>query len=410
MAGYVVTKTNWDALLENDYVHHKIAEAVNTSAPFRDKLKRVGPTHGRQRIYAVQVGTSQGQGARAELASMPNFGAGEYVDTAVTAVYNYAPFKASGPSLVFGSQKAFAEFGTRIIKDTVQGFKLFTGRQAWGDSQGTLALVNGAILAGTNTVAVDSAYGVLWGSLSTNTTFLIKRKMMIQFGSENNGGAGYEVSTVTATGFTFTPVLANNVADNTKISMLGSADLELTGALAFAATGAMMTTLGLASTTYNGISRTTYPEWDGNVINAGAALSLALIRSMRDTIYKRTDNEETNLLIMSTEVARDYEALLQPGQRFVPATKLEGGHTILEHDGQRLSKDSRAPVKAMFFFDTAHIAWMQPEDPNWKRDEGGGIMRTVPGEDSSSALYRWYSQLDCDEPRRQGYIFNLTVS
>jgi hypothetical protein len=404
---YVVTKANWDALLENDYVTGKIAEAINVAAPFREEIKRVGMTSGRMRIYGVQVGASQGQGARAELGGMPGYGAGEYQDATVTTKYNYAPFKISGPAETFGSKKAFAEFGVRIIKDTVQGFKLFVGRQTWGDGQGTLAMVNGAIVAGVTTVTVDSAFGVLWGSFAGNTTFLIKRKMMVQFGTENNGGLGYEVATVTGTTFTFTPALANNVADNVNISMLGSANLEITGALAFAATAAMMTTLGLASTVYNGINRTTFPEFEGNVINAGAALSLALIRSMRDTIYKRTDDEESNLMIGSTEMARDYEALLIAGQRFVPPTKLEGGHTILEHDGLRFSKDSRAPAKALFFFDTKHIAWAQGEEPNWLKD-ASGIMRVVPGQDAKEALYRWYSELDVDEPRRQGYIFNVT--
>lgn len=407
MAGFVATLANWDALLQEDYVQGQIVSAINIATPFRDTLKRVGMTSGRERVYAVKVGASQGQGARAEGANMPNYGAGEYQDCTLKARYNYAPFKITGQSEEFGSRRAFVEFAMQILKDTKEGLRLFTGRQCWADGQGILALVNGALLAGASTVVADSAYGVLWGSLATNTTFLIKRKMVVQFGTEDNSGQGYQITGVTATGFTITPPLANAVADNATITILGSGGLEIEGLLIGGATAAFQTTLGLASTIYHGINRTNFPEWEGNVINIAAALTLTGIRTLRDTIYKRTDDEESNLFMCSTEMVADYEALLQPGQRFVPAVKLEGGHTIIEHDGLRISKDSRAPIKAIFLMDTKCIAWAQTRDPHWLQD-GQGIMRVVPGQDAKEALLKWYSNLDFEEPRRVGIGYNVT--
>lgn len=405
---FVASLANWDALLQEDYVQGQIVSAINIATPFRDTLKRVGMTSGRERVYAAKVGASQGQGARAEGANMPQYGAGEYQDVTLKARYNYAPFKVTGQSEEFGSKKAFVEFAMQILKDTKEGLRLFTGRQCWGDGQGTLALVNGALLAGATTIVVDSAFGVLWGSLATNTTFLIKRQMSVQFGTDDNSGQGYRVTSVGATSFTIAaPGLAANVADNATISVLGSANLEIEGLLVGGATAAFMTTLGLASTIYHGINRTNFPEWEGNVINYAAALSLTGIRALRDAIYKRTDDEESNLFICSTEMVADYEALLQPGQRFVPATKLEGGHTIIEHDGLRISKDSRAPIKAIFLMDTKCIAWAQTQDPHWLQD-GQGIMRVVPGQDAKEALLKWYSNLDFTEPRRVGIGYNVT--
>lgn len=405
---FIASLANWDALLQEDYVQGQIVSAINIATPFRDTLKRVGMTSGRERVYGAKVGASQGQGARAEGASMPQYGAGEYQDVTLKARYNYAPFKVTGQSEEFGTKKAFVEFAMQILKDTKEGLRLFTGRQCWGDGQGTLALVNGALLAGAMVITVDSAYGVLWGSLATNTTFLIKRKMAVQFGADDNSGAGYQITAVGATTFTIAaPGLAANVADNATISVLGSANLEIEGLLVGGATAAFMTTLGLASTIYHGINRTNFPEWEGNVINYAAALSLAGIRSLRDAIYKRTDDEESNLFMCSTEMVADYEALLQPGQRFVPATKLEGGHTIIEHDGLRISKDSRAPIKAIFLMDTKCIAWAQTRDPHWLQD-GQGIMRVVPGQDAKEALLKWYSNLDFEEPRRVGIGYNVT--
>lgn len=405
MAGFVANLANWDALLEEDYVKKQIVDAINVATPFRDELKRVGATSGRERVYSAKVGASQGTGARPEGASMPNYGAGEYQPVKVHAKYNYSPFKLTGQAESFGTEKAFVEFGLQILQDTKEGLRLSIGRQTWGDGQGILALVNGALLAGATTVTCDSAYGVLWGSFAGLTTFLIKRNMQLQFGTEDNSGQGYKVTSVGTATFVISPPLANNVADNATISILGSANNEIVGALAFVATASFSTTLGI-STTYNGIDRSLFPEWEGNVVNANAALTLALIRATRDAIYKRTDDEESDLMMGGTEMARDYEALLVAAQRFTPPEKLRGGHTMLSHDGLDFSKDSKAPAKALFFFHSKSLAWMETEPPNWLRD-GQGIMRVVPGQDAKEALLRYYGNLDATQPRRQAVLFNI---
>lgn len=415
MSAYVATLANWDALLQEDYVQGQIVDAINTATPFRDTLKRVGMTTGRERMYVAKVGASQGVGARVEGASNPPYGAGEYQNVTLKAKYNYATFKITGQSEEFGTKAAFVEFGLQILKDTKEGLRLFTGRQCWGDGQGILALVNGALLAGVSTATVDSAYGVLWGSLATNTTFLVKRRMTVSFGAEDNNGLGYTITSVTGTTFNFTPPLANNVADNVGVYNNGSYSAsdatrpEIEGILKFGATAAFQTTLGLGTTVYHGIDRSLFPEWEGNVINVGAALSLTNIRTMRDTIYKRTDDEESNLFMCSTEISRDYEALLQPAQRFTPPTVLSGGHTILEHDGLRIAKDSKAPIKSYVLDDTKTVAWAQTKDPHWQQD-GQGIMRVVPGQDAKDALLKWYANLDKEQPRRCGIAYNITTS
>lgn len=410
MAGITVTTTEWDKLLQEDYIQKEIVSAVDNSTPFKDRLGRKGMTHGRQRVYAVKVGMSQGQGARAENASMPAYGAGEYKNATVTSKYNYAPFQVTGQSLEFSTRAAFVEFGMQLLKDTKEGLNNFVGRQCWGDGSGKLALMNGAKVTGDTSATIDSAYGVLWGSLAGNTTFLFKRNMLIQFGTEDNSGAGYKVTAITGTTITFTPALAANVADNVIIYSLGSKDLEIEGWLKIVATSSFMTSeLGLANDTYHNIDRSDFPEWEGNVLNGNAALTLALIRTIKDTVFKRTNNEETNLCINSTEVTRDFEALLVANQRFVPATKLEAGYSVLEHDGLRFTKDAKAPVKCFNLVHTPSIAWAQTGDPHWLKD-GNGIMRVVAGKDALEGLLKWYSNLDCDEPRRQGIMYNLTVS
>ena len=411
MAGFTGTLATWDALLMEDYVQGKIVSAINESTPFKDELKKKEITSGRELVYAAQVGASQGAGAVSDGAQSPPYGDGQYEDAKVRAKYNYARFKITGPAEKFGDKKAFVNFALRKVTDAKLAMKLSVGRQCWGDGQGILARVNGAILAGTNTVTVNSAYGVLWGSVSTLTTLLIRNNMTIQFGTENNGGAGYTVVTTGTTTFTFKPLLQNNVADQTAISILNGANNEVTGALVFSATAAFMTTLGLTSTVYNGIDRTVHSEWEGNVVNANnAPLSLTLIRSTRDAIYKRTDDEQTTLMIGSTEFRSAFEALLTAAQRYVPPLKLTAGYEVLSHDGINFACDSKAPIKALFFFATPHIAWAQSGDPFWQQDGNGGVMHILPGTDAKEALLCYYGELDCEEPRRQGFLYQIATT
>lgn len=405
-----VTMSEWDALLQEDYVQRDIVDAINKRTAFKDKLRRKGLTDGRRRVYPVMVGAHQGVGAVAENATLPGYGAGVYQDAIVQPKYNYGSFYVTGQALAFSDRKAFVEFGMRILRDTKEGLTLDLGRQCWGDGSGTLALVNNGSnhAVGDTTITVDSAYGVAWGSLSSNETMLFRKNMKVQFATDTNNGVGYTITGITATTIIISPALVATAANNARIYRLGSKDAEIEGFLKFVGTSSFMTsTMGLANDTYHGIDRSDFPDWEGNVTDASAALSLANVRGIKDKLFKR--GEEAELCIVSTEVARDFEALLDDNQRFIPAAKLEGGYTTLAHDGLIFTKDKDAPVKSFNLVSPSKIAWAQASDPNWIKDHNG-IMRVVPNVDAMEGRLRWYSNLDVDTPKAQAILFNLTVS
>lgn len=407
MAGFTVTRETWAEVLQNDYVTGKFWSAVNTATPMMDEFTTKETTHGLQRVAILQTGIAQGNGARGEMEPLPVPGARRWKNPITTCKLNYASIAGSGPGMVFSTAKAFFEFANSMVQGGIEGFQKNLGRQTWGDGQGILALVNGALSAGATTITVDSPYGVLWGSLSTYTTKLIETDQVVQFGTENNNGAGYTVGLVSATTFVISPALVNAVADNATISLLLSANKEVEGWLKMVATAAFQTTLGL-STTYHGIDRALVPQWEGNVLNGNAALSLAMIRTLRDIIWARTNDDKSDLFMTSSEIMRDYEALLVNNVRFVPL-ELKGGRKVLSHDGLKISRDTMCPTKSFSLADTESVHWVQPEAPNWITD-GGDIMRVIPGRDGKEAQYRWYSNLEPKEPRRLGICYNITVS
>jgi hypothetical protein len=404
-----ITLGQFDNLLQEDYVKDMIVSAVNKATIFKEKLRRTGLIGGRRRVYPVQTAVSQGAGAAAEGGALPPVGAGSYKDALVQAKYLYSRYQITGQSLVFSDRIAFVEFGTRAMKDTNEALTLDVQRECWGDGQGILALVNNGAgyPAGTTTMTVDSAFGVLWGSLAANTTLNFRQNMVVQFSAENNGGAGYTVTGITGTTITISPALVNAIADNAQITRVGAyfTNIEIEGWLKMVGTAAFGTTLNYG-TTYHGINRTNDPLWEGTCVDAGGvALSLTNIRSTKDTVFKRGGTPE--LSVNSTEITADYEALLVANQRFVPAKELSGGYTVLEHDGLGFTKDKDAPVKCLNLMTPSAIAWAQTGDPFWMKDSAGAILRVIEGYDIKTATLQWYANLDCEQPRYQAILFNL---
>jgi len=406
---YQVTASTFDALLKEDYIRQDIVDAINKATVFKSKLNRTETIDGRRAIYPVMTQVAQGNGSRAEGAPLPNFGGGVYQDAIVNTFSHYARFIVTGQAEVFSSRNAFVQFVERTLKDTKEGLTLNLARQSWSDGSGTIAMVNGAQVAGTSTIPVKNAYGVAWGSAAANTTFLVRPGMVVQFGSENNGGQGYTVSNITGTGFNIAPALQNGVADASRMTLVNSANQEVEGWLKMVATASFMTSvLGMSSAVYHAIDRAATPVWEGNVTDASqAALSLALVRAIKDKLFVR--GETASLCITSPQIVRDYEALLQPNQRFVPATKLEGGATTIEHDGLMFTKDKDAPLQALNLVSPENISWAQRNDPEFIK-QGDQILQKVSGYDMKEAVLRWYSNLDCAQPRSQAMLYNLNVA
>lgn len=405
-----VTTSQWDQLLQENYVLKDIVDAINKATIFKDKLKRKRTSAGRRDIYPVMVGVHQGVGARAENAKLPAAGAGQYQDAIVTTKYNYAQLYITGQAKEFSTRKAFVDFAVRLLRDTKEGMTLDIARQSWGFGTGTIALVNngGGYGAGVSTVAVNSAYGVLWGSIASNTTFLFKQNMMVDFGTEDNNGNGYQISATTGTTITFTPPLVNAIANAVAIYRHGAANNEVEGWLLMTASASFMTgALGLSSTIYHNIDRAVYPDFEGNVTDFAAPLSLFNVRNLKDKLFRRGGNSD--LCIASPNIVRDYEALLTPAQRFIPAVKLYGGATAIEHDGLKWTKDKDAPVGAMNLVKTEDIIWAERNQPNWKK-QGDSIFRVVSGYDAEEATLLWYSNLDCPQPRSMALGYDITTT
>lgn len=407
---FEVSTSQWDQLLQENYVLKDVVDAINKATVFKSKLNRKRTSSGRRDIYPVMLGVHQGVGARAENAKLPAAGRGQYEDAIITTKYNYAQLYITGQAKEFSTRKAFVDFAMRILRDTKEGLTLDLARQSWSDGTGRIALVNngGGYAAGVQTFTVDSAYGVAWGSLATNTTFLFKKNMTVAFDTEDNAGQGYVIDAITSTTIHTSTPLLNAIADNCPIYRLGAKNNEIEGWLKVVATSDFMTSvLGLGTDVYHNIDRSDNTDWEGTAVDFGAALSLTNIRNLKDRLFRRGGSAD--LCIGSPEIVRDFEALLTTMARIVPATKLQYGATALEHDGLKWTKDKDAPVKSMNLVNTEDLIWAQRNEPSWKK-QGDSIFRVVSGYDAEEATLLWYSNFDCPNPKNQAIGYNITTS
>lgn len=393
-----------DGLLKDDYVIQQIQDTVNKSTLMLSKIKSEKTTAGRQFIFPVQLGVSQGVGARLENTTLPSAGFGEYDQASGNVKYIYGSFYITGQAIsaTKGNKAAFADALKQALRDTREGLKLDVQRQIWGDGTGAIAKVDGAVSASA-TVPVKDPYNLSYDAADALTgsqkTRLFKRNMNLYFdsGTDQQG----VVSAVNSSAGTLTLTATTTLDDNAVIyrgdtTSLHSKDKEIAGISKF------MTATG----TYLNISRTGTPEWQANVVDLSDAISEDAIRSALNTALIN-GVAEPDLIVTDLVTKARYEKLLQAQKRFVNPMELEGGFKVLEFDGMPIWADKDAPPQRMYFFHMPDIVWFVMEDYQFM-DRDGAVLSRVANKDAYEAVLFSYRDLACKRPANQTVLHDIT--
>ena len=393
-----------NALLKDDYITQQIQEIVNKSTFMLSQIKSDQTTHGKQFIFPVQTGVSQGVGARGENVILPDPGFGEYEQALGNVKYLYSTMYITGQSIsaTQNNRAAFADALKTALRDARDGLTLDLARQVWGDGSGVLGRVQGAV-AGSATVAVTDPYGLTYVQSdldNSEKTRTFRRNMNVYFATS----AVFAKIIAVNTNGTITLNQAVTLADGELIyrgdgTGRTSVNNEITG----------ITGLLRATGSYLGLDRTGRPEWQANVIQmgsgTGAALSEESMRIAMDTA-EINGTAGPDLIVTNHKTRRRYEALLQSQRRFVNPMKLEGGYTAIEFDGLPLMVDKDAPPQRMFFLRVADINWMVMEDVKWM-DRDGNVLKAVEDKDAYKAVLYTYRELITRKPANQTVLFDI---
>jgi hypothetical protein len=402
------TLSTINGLLKDQYILSQVVDQINRSTVFLSRLKSEQSTHGRKFIFAVQFGVSQGVGARAENAGLPNPGFGEYEQATGNVKYLYSPFYITGQSIAStaGSKAAFADALKQALKDSRDGMKFDIQRQVWGNGTGILGRVSGTHTA-TTTLTVTNPYGLTYqaGDALDNSqkVRLFRRNMRLHIAA-----ATPVQTTVTAVNGNGTLTVSSNVTaadavaiyrgDHNSDLALTNIDKELDG----------LTGMISSTGTYLGIERAGKPEWQGTEVALNGNLTEEAIRSLIDTL-EINGTAAPDLLITDYKTRRRYEKLLQSQKRFVNPMQLEGGHKALEFDGMPMVVDKDAPPQRLFAVNTGDISWAVMQEIDWM-DRDGAVLSRVAGRDAYEATLYTYKNLKCKRPANLGVLSGITGS
>jgi len=408
------TLTVIDGILKDTHLLQQIQNAVNKSTVLLSRLGVSRSMSGRKGLFSVQVGTHQGVGARAENATLPVSGFGEYIQPEVTVKYLYGVFNITGPTIAAtrDNKGAFADALKRAIMDTREGLKLDVQRQVWGDGSAIIGLTNGTG-AGGATIQIDSPYGLARYDNGHPVKFIKRNAIVDTLDTTNSDAVLDDDITVTAvahaatyTSITQAGTWSGTIADGDKVvryDVTPGLEIELRGL------SAIVDTTGHESGgKYLGIVRASYPEWQGNVVdNSTADITEARLRAMLDLVETEGDSRP-DLIITNYNQRAKYEALLTPSKRFVSPMQLEGGFTALEFDGLPIVVDKDAPPEHWWFVDTSTIQWFQMSDFMWM-DKDGSVLDRVQGKDAYQAVLFKYADLGCTDPANNAVLYGCGI-
>jgi hypothetical protein len=393
-----------NGLLRDDWVLTDIQNVVNNQTYLLSQLTSKKTTHGRQFMFPVQFGTSQGVGARGENIVLPDPGFGEYTQAMGQVKYLYSTLYITGQSIAAtrGNRAAFADALKTALRDCRDGMQQDLARQVWGDGTGAIAKVASTVTAST-TIPVTDPYGLSYVQADLDNqekVKLFKRNMNIFIAGSN---VYARVTGVNANG-TITvasPVTlaTGNVIYRGDATGRTSVNNEITG----------ISGLLQATGTYLGLPRAGFPEWQANLMQmgsgAGAGITESAMRIALDTA-EQNGTAAPDVIITSYKVRRRYESLLKLQRRYTSPMNLQGGFTALEFDGMPLVVDKNVPPQRMYMLRLADIHWMVMDDIQWM-DEDGNILYREPDKDAYRGTLYTYRDLATTHPANQSVIFDL---
>jgi hypothetical protein len=393
-----------NALLKDDYVLTDIQNVVNNATYMLSQITQKKTTHGRQFMFPLQFGTSQGVGARGENIILPDPGFGEYEQAMGQVKYLYSVMYITGQAIAAtrGNKAAFADALKTALRDAKDGYMQDMQRQVWGDGTGAIAVVQTAATTST-TIAVTRPYGLTYveAALTNRDKVKLFRRNMNLFISGSN--VYTRVTAVNANGtITVSPAVTVAVGDviyRGDATGRTSVNNEITGI-----SGLLQNT-----GTYLGLARAGYPEWQANLMQmgsgAGGAITEAAMRIALDTA-EQNGTSPPELIVTSHVVRRQFESILQQQRRFTTPMQLTGGFTALEFDGYPLVVDKDVPPQRMYFLRTSDIHWMVMDDLQWMDDDGTILTREL-NKDAYKAVLYTYRDLITTRPANQSVIFDI---
>lgn len=337
MANSFQSITTGLAELKNFY-QGPLVDQYNEDVPiYRGSEKVKQGWSGQQVIRPLRVRRNQGIGATSDGGILPAIGSQTTVQAIIAAKYNYLRFGITGP-MIKASQSDSGSFVRSAAYELEMGYKDLmsdSNRQFGYDGTGKLATLSVAA-SSSNTITITGRESVEAALKFVDVGLVF----------DITDGTTIFASGVQVTAISGKPTDASaTLTLNQAVTASATNYLIRSGSLNNEIQGLLYTLDGGTTTVFN-VNRATYQQYQGNVLDRGAAaLSLDFLQQIYNEGLRR-GGSKYSAIYSDFDSLRMYQKLLTADKRYVNS---------MEGDGGFANKDK-------FYLDFNGIAWVPDKD------------------------------------------------
>jgi len=383
----LITIENADKALKDYYLDAVTAQLNDGISPFYSAVeKNASNVFGKDVKIAVVRGTSGNVMAGAEDANLPDPYKNRYLDITVPLKNLYGTIEISDKALRASrdTSGAFVNLVNAEMEGLILSAKQNFQRMLFGDGSGALCSIS-AKTSGT-VYKVDNVKEYFVGMCVD----------IAGAGIAGNDLTGLYITAVDVKNstVTFSSAVTSTVTGG-KIYPHGSKDNELTGL------GAIFD-----GDILYGYSKASEPYFAPYKVDAGGTLTEDNLTDVIDYMEENF-NSRINMIICSYKTRRKIAALIANERRVVNSTDANTGYGVVTVNNIPVYADKFCPDDRILFLNTDDFCLSQLCDWEWLEDEGGKILKQVPGKAAYCATLVKYAELICKKPCGQAMLHNF---
>lgn len=381
----MITIENADKALKDYYLDAVTAQLNDGISPFFTAVeKNTADVLGKDVKVAVVRGSSGNVMAGAEDADLPDPYKNRYLDITVPLKNLYGTIEISDKALRASRENsgAFVNLVNAEMEGLVLSAKQNFQRMLFGDGSGALCSIASKVS--------DKTYKV------NNCKEYFAGMCVDVNGTGVTGVTGLYITAVDTANSTVTfssPVTAT--VTGAKIYPHGSMDNELTGL------GAIFD-----GDTLYGYKKADEPYFKPYTVDGDGELTEDKLTDIID-YAEENFNSKINMIICSYKTRKKIAALIAGDRRVVNTTDANTGFGVVTVNGIPVYADKYCPEGRVLFLNTDDFCLSQLCDWEWLEDEGGKILKQVPGKAAYNATLVKYAELICKKPCGQAMLYNV---
>lgn len=381
----MVTMSTADNALKNVYLG-VVSEQLNMNVnPLLSKIEKTSENVVGKEVHKVVTnGFNGGVGAGAEISSLPIPSGLNYILLKTDLRNLYGKIELSDKAIRASSstEGAFVNLLNAEMEGLINSGKFHLGRMLYGNGTGYLTKLN-SFEDGSDVFGVESMSNLMVGM---RVDLVIDGEKFDKF--TNVEIIDWDIANKEVT---LSVACDEDAEAATTIEMYAhNAGEELTGL------GAICDTTNV--TTLYGVNRTNV-SWlkpTKTTVNSTTFTELTMLNIVDN--LSTNWNSEVDMILMSPNMRRKYQALMSANRINIDVLNLEGGYKALSFNGIPVVADRFVGEKDAYFVDSRTLKLHQLCDWEWLSNDKGQVLRQKEGYPVHTATLVKYAELICDKP------------